>query len=59
MRIMKSKKTIGHQQLIAETIKATKSRGTLQPVDIKKNIDKLIDKEYMERVEGGKYAYVA
>ena len=40
VRIMKSRKKIGHQELIAETIKATKSRGTLQPADIKKNIDK-------------------
>lgn len=40
VRIMKSRKTIGHAELIAETIKATKSRGTLQPGDIKKNIDR-------------------
>ena len=59
VRIMKSKKTIGHSELIAETIKATKNRGVLQPQDIKRNIDKLIDKEYMERIEGNKYNYLA
>ena len=59
VRIMKSRKTIGHAELIAETIKATKSRGVLQPGDIKRNVDKLIDKEYMERMEGNKYAYLA
>lgn len=56
---MKSRKEIGHAELIAETIKATKTRGTMQPGDIKKQIDKLIDKEYMERTEGNRYAYVA
>ena len=59
VRIMKGRKQINHQELIAETIKATKSRGTLQPADIKKNIDKLIDKDYMERLENGKYGYLA
>ncbi|KAI9671316.1 MAG: hypothetical protein M1831_004225 [Alyxoria varia] len=62
VRIMKGKKKIGHAQLIAETIKETKSRGTLQPAEIKKNIERLIDKEYLERLgaeEGGGYGYVA
>ena len=61
VRIMKARKTIGHAELIAETIKATKSRGTLQPGEIKKNIEKLIEKEYMERNEENKnlYHYVA
>lgn len=59
VRIMKAKKTIGHAELIAETIKATITRGTLQPGDIKKQVDKLIDKEYMEREEGNRYSYLA
>lgn len=59
VRIMKGRKTMGHQELIAETIKATKSRGVLQPADIKRNVEKLIEKEYMERMEGGKYGYLA
>lgn len=40
VRIMKSRKTIGHAELVAEVIKATRSRGVLEPSDIKKNIDK-------------------
>jgi nuclear pore complex protein Nup205 len=40
VRIMKSRKTIGHAELVAEVIKATRSRGVLEPADIKKNIDK-------------------
>ena len=59
VRIMKSRKTIRHVELVAEVIKATKSRGVLDPSDIKKNIEKLIEKDYMEREEGNKYTYVA
>lgn len=40
VRIMKSRKTIGHAELVAEVIKATRSRGVLEPSDIKKNIDR-------------------
>ncbi len=40
VRIMKSRKTINHSELIAEVISATKTRGTLSVGDIKKNIDR-------------------
>ncbi|KAL9106133.1 MAG: hypothetical protein Q9227_008781 [Pyrenula ochraceoflavens] len=40
VRIMKSRKTIKHAELIVEVINATKSRGVLEPADIKKNIEK-------------------
>ena len=40
VRIMKSKKSITHVHLISEVISATKSRGVLDPADIKKNIEK-------------------
>lgn len=42
VRIMKSRKTIGHSELIAEVIKATRSRGVLGVADIKKNIDRSV-----------------
>ncbi len=42
VRIMKSRKTIGHAELVAEVIKATRSRGVLELGDIKKNIDKYV-----------------
>lgn len=42
VRIMKSRKSIRHAELVAEVIKATKSRGVLDPADIKKNIEKYI-----------------
>ncbi|KAL4920463.1 hypothetical protein BDW62DRAFT_208968 [Aspergillus aurantiobrunneus] len=59
VRIMKSRKSITHAELVAEVIKATRSRGVLDPSDIKKNIEKLIEKDYMERDDGNKYQYVA
>jgi len=42
VRIMKSRKTIGHSELVAEVIKATRSRGVLAVSDIKKNIDRYV-----------------
>ncbi|KAJ9602844.1 hypothetical protein H2200_012624 [Cladophialophora chaetospira] len=59
VRIMKSRKKIGHNELIVEVIKATMSRGVLDQADIKRNIEKLIEKDYMEREEGNSYSYVA
>ncbi|KJX99288.1 ubiquitin ligase subunit CulD like protein [Zymoseptoria brevis] len=59
VRIMKSRKTISHQELVSEVIKATVSRGVLGMGDIKKNIDRLIEKDYMEREEGNMYSYIA
>ncbi|KAL4973159.1 hypothetical protein BDW66DRAFT_162335 [Aspergillus desertorum] len=59
VRVMKSRKTITHAELVAEVIKATRSRGVLEPADIKKNIEKLIEKDYMEREDGNRYQYVA
>ncbi|KAL1900181.1 Serine/threonine-protein kinase tel1 [Sporothrix stenoceras] len=58
VRIMKSRKSLPHAQLVAEVISQTKSRGSLDPADIKQNIEKLIEKDYLER-EGGNYVYLA
>ena len=60
VRIMKSRKKIGHNELIVEVIKATRSRGVLDQADIKKNIEKLIEKDYMEREDDIRgYSYLA
>ncbi|KAF3930660.1 Cullin-4B [Dactylella cylindrospora] len=40
IRIMKSRKTINHNELITETINQTKKRGVLDMADIKKNIER-------------------
>ena len=40
VRIMKSRRVITHAELVAEVIRATMSRGVLEPAEIKRNIDK-------------------
>lgn len=42
VRIMKGRKTLSHAELIAEVISATKTRGVLQPADIKGEIEKCV-----------------
>lgn len=59
VRILKARKRITHSELVAETIRVTRSRGTLDVPGIKRNIDRLIEKEFLEREDDGVYAYVA
>jgi cullin-4 len=40
VRVMKSRKTVPHAQLVAEVINQTKRRGAMDPGDIKQNIEK-------------------
>ncbi|KAJ4304139.1 hypothetical protein N0V88_001749 [Collariella sp. IMI 366227] len=58
VRIMKSRKTMAPAQLVAEVINQTKSRGAVDAGEIKANIEKLIEKDYIE-VEDGSYVYLA
>ncbi|KAL2133893.1 hypothetical protein VTI74DRAFT_1509 [Chaetomium olivicolor] len=58
VRIMKSRKTMTPAQLVSEVINQTKSRGAVDAGDIKANIEKLIEKDYIE-VENGSYVYLA
>ena len=75
VRIMKSRKTMTHQNLVAEVINATKGRGMVEMNEIKKNIEsacpsffdyfkkliiaELIEKEYIDRDEDGGFTYLA
>lgn len=59
VRILKARKRISHSELVAETIRVTRSRGTLDVPGIKRNIDRLIEKEFLEREDDGLYAYIA
>ena len=61
VRVLKAKKTIKHSELITEVVDQIKSRFTVDVAEIKKVFEILIEKEYMERVEGqrGTYRYLA
>ena len=59
---MKSRKTLKHQALIQESIGQLAPRFKPSVVDIKKAIETLIEKEYVQRQEGSRdvfeYLYV-
>ena len=58
VRIMKAAKVKTHAELIADTISSIRGRGLPNVGDIKKAIDKLIDREYLSR-HGKEYHYEA
>eukprot|EP00934_Nitzschia_sp_Nitz4_P003355 Nitzschia sp. Nitz4//scaffold430_size8214//1052//3475//NITZ4_009137-RA/size8214-processed-gene-0.1-mRNA-1//1//CDS//3329551794//3345//frame0 len=59
VRIMKARKTILHQQLIPQVMEQVKVPA--QPSDVKKRIESLIEREYMERdsADRNRYNYLA
>jgi len=59
VRVMKSRKTLKHSNLIMETITLIKSRFQPKISDIKKCIEMLIEKEYLERLNDDEIGYLA
>jgi len=61
VRVMKARKTLTHALLVNETIEQAKTRFTPSIPMIKKCIEHLIEKEYLQRMEGktNTYAYLA
>jgi len=60
VRIMKSRKHMTHTDLVGEVIRQLGSRFQPNPLNIKKRIEGLIEREYLERCEDRKsYNYLA
>jgi len=57
VRIMKSRKTLEHNQLVMEVTRHLTSRFQPSPTLIKQRIEKLIEREYLERSQADRRVY--
>lgn len=57
VRIMKARKTLRHNDLIAEVTRQLTSRFVAEPAFIKKRIESLIEREYLERETDDRRTY--
>jgi cullin 3 len=58
MRIMKARKTLHHNELIAEVTKQLQNRFLPRPQFVKKRVESLIERDYLERSEADRRVYV-
>jgi len=59
VRIMKGRKKLKHVLLVEEVINQVRNRFPPKISDIKKNIDALMEKDYIERLDNDELAYIA
>jgi cullin 1 len=59
VRIMKSRKVVKHNDLINEVLPQTLSRFQAKIIEIKRVIDHLIDKQYIQRIDNNTYEYLS
>nr|KYP45393.1 Cullin-3 [Cajanus cajan] len=61
VRIMKSRKQLDHNNLIAEVTKQLQSRFLANPTEVKKRIESLIERDFLERDDSDRrlYRYLA
>ena len=58
VRVMKARKTLQHQQLVSEVMTQLQSFKPTPP-NIKRKIEVLIERDYLERESGNSYKYLA
>lgn len=58
VRIMKDRKKLDHNNLVSEVTKQLQSRFQPNPAIIKKRIEALIDREYIERSDDDRRSYI-
>jgi len=59
VRIMKARKKLKHNELVQEVVQQSRSRFLPQIPMIKRCVEQLIEKEYLERTASDEYSYVA
>lgn len=59
VRVMKARKSLKHNSLVEEVITQSKQRFLPSVQLIKKCIEILIDKQYLQRVSTDEYSYIA
>ncbi|KAL9183411.1 hypothetical protein ACHAXT_005198 [Thalassiosira profunda] len=57
VRIMKARKTLNHNDLVAEVTRQLSGRFVPPPQFVKKRVESLIEREYLERDEGDRRVY--
>ena len=57
VRLLKTRKVIKHQELITELMESGMLKFSFQPSDVKKRIESLIEREYLERSPENRNVY--